>query len=172
MRMEEGLDTGPYCVVESVAVDDKTASQLTDELAGVGAHALLSALRLIESGTCVWKPQAEKDATYAEKLTKPEVALAPGLRTDDALRRVRAAGSSAPARARVADKNVTVVSAERGLEAVDEGGVLLTKRGVALGTSDGAVLVTRIKPDGKQEMHASDWGRGLRLDAGATWEHP
>jgi len=170
MRMEEGLDTGPFCVVETVDVDDKTAPQLTEELARAGAAALLRALPLIESGTCEWTEQVEADATYAEKIAKPEVVLAPTMTAAEALRRVRASSPSAPARARIAEKNVTVTLAQVGPEKVDEGGVVLSKEGIALGTSNGTLLVLRVKPDGKQEMQAADWGRGLRLSHDATWE--
>ncbi len=36
MRMEEGLDSGPYCVVETVEVGEKNADEVTRELATRG----------------------------------------------------------------------------------------------------------------------------------------
>ena len=42
MRMEEGLDTGPYCVRRATEVEGKSAAELTDELANLGARALVA----------------------------------------------------------------------------------------------------------------------------------
>ena len=50
MRMEEGLDTGAYCVCRTARIDGKTAPELTDELANLGSHALLTALVHVQSG--------------------------------------------------------------------------------------------------------------------------
>ncbi len=44
MRMEEGLDTGPYCVVARTQIGEKSVSDLTRELAQLGAQALACAL--------------------------------------------------------------------------------------------------------------------------------
>ena len=50
MRMEEGLDTGAYCVCRTAVVGRKNAAALTDELANLGSHALLTALVHVEEG--------------------------------------------------------------------------------------------------------------------------
>ena len=70
MRMEAGLDTGPYCLQQSVVSDAKSAIELTAELADLGAGLLISALPAIADGTVTWIDQAENEATYAEKITK------------------------------------------------------------------------------------------------------
>ncbi len=99
MRMEEGLDTGPFAAVARVAVDDLDAEALTHALAEAGTNALLDVLRQVEEGTAVWTPQDDSLATYAEKVGKPEVALQPEDPASVALRKVRASGPRAPARA-------------------------------------------------------------------------
>ena len=67
MRMEEGLDTGDYCVCRSLEVGDKDVALLTDLLADLGAHALLTALTQLEAGCIRWTRQDEEHVTYAEK---------------------------------------------------------------------------------------------------------
>ena len=59
MRMEEGLDTGDYCVCRSLEVGDKDVALLTDLLADLGAHALLTALTQLEAGCIRWTRQDE-----------------------------------------------------------------------------------------------------------------
>ena len=46
MAMEEGLDTGDYCISRSIEVRNQSAEALTAELAELGAQALLVALAL------------------------------------------------------------------------------------------------------------------------------
>lgn len=174
MRMEAGLDTGPFCRVESTLVDDKSTDELTDELAALGAKALVSALPAIEDGTAIWTDQDESKVTYAEKITKSDVAVDPDMSQEAVLRRVRASSAAAPCRVHLGDRTVTVIAAVRPTEsqiaAPAAGRVASVKVGVVLGVQDGAVLVTRLKPEGKGEMSAADWARGVRgLDA-STWD--
>ena len=57
MRMEEGLDTGAYCVCRTTSVAGKSAADLTEELADLGSHALLTALVRVERGVDAWTEQ-------------------------------------------------------------------------------------------------------------------
>lgn len=170
MRMEEGLDTGPYCVQLSTSVADKTAIELSTELASLGASALLEALRHIEAGTCVWQPQQEAGVTYAAKLEKPELLLDPTLQAEQALRRVRASSRHAPARAVLAGHEVVVTEATRVSGGPAQGCMAVDRDGVLLGFSDGALKVTALRPQGRTDTEAVAWARGARLASGATWE--
>ena len=63
MRMEEGLDTGPMLLKRETAVDRKTAGELTDELAELGAQALLEWLDKPSPPV----PQPDDGVTYASR---------------------------------------------------------------------------------------------------------
>jgi methionyl-tRNA formyltransferase len=171
MRMEAGLDTGPYCLQDSVASDRKSAVELTAELADLGAELLVSALPAIADGTATWTEQAEDEATYAAKVTKAEVAPEPGLTAEENLARIRAATPAAPARILIDNKGVTVLEAAADADhsALSAGKLQARPDGIALGTSRGVVLLLRVKPDGKGEMDAAAWVRGARLAADAAW---
>lgn len=170
MRMEEGLDTGPYCEVEAMDIGTKSASTLTDELAHAGARALIRALERVERDECVWTQQDESRVTYAEKLLKSDVVLEPGLEVDEALRRVRASGPSAPARVRIAGRTMTIVEANQGAVSLTPGAVWAGKDRLELGFSDGSVVVEVLKPEGKHSMGAAQWVCGFRADAECQWE--
>ena len=93
MRMEEGLDTGPFCVCRTLDVGEKTLPVLADELANLGSHALLTAIMQILRGQERWVVQKESDATYAHKIEKGELDLNPALGVDLLARRVRASSA-------------------------------------------------------------------------------
>ncbi|RDB62239.1 methionyl-tRNA formyltransferase [Gordonibacter sp. 28C] len=170
MRMEEGLDTGAFCVCRTARVDAKTAPELTDELANLGSHALLTALVHVASDVAEWTDQDESLVTYASKVEKGELNLAPEDEAAMAARKVRASSAAHPSRAVVAGRPVTV----RSLRAVDDarareladgmapGEVRFVGKRLFLGFSDGAAEVLAVKPDGKQDMDAKAFAAGVQ----------
>lgn len=76
MRMEEGLDTGPVCLVDRVAIEpNMTAGQLHDRLATLGADLMVRALAALERDSLDCTPQPDEGATYAEKIDKREARI-------------------------------------------------------------------------------------------------
>lgn len=178
MRMEAGLDTGDYCLERSVEVGDKTAEELTLELAGLGAQALLEALDLVEDGTVEWIRQDESKATYAAKIAKGELDLSPDDASALLVRKVRASGGSHPARTQVAGRASTVLElapldeeAQMLAEGMGPGEVRFAAKRLFLGCSDGAVEVLSLKPDGKKPMGAQAFAAGIQgiKQRGSTW---
>lgn len=111
MRMEEGLDTGDYCVSRRIPISGMSADELTCELADLGARALLTALEQVASGSAAWVVQGEEGVTYAEKLEKGELALSPELTVREAALRTLASDDAHPARCSIAGKGVRVLRA-------------------------------------------------------------
>lgn len=76
MRMEEGLDTGPVCLGEHIAIGaDMTAGELHDMLASRGAGLMVRALAALERGSLVATPQKHEGVTYAAKIEKSEARI-------------------------------------------------------------------------------------------------
>lgn len=91
MQMDEGLDTGDMLVRSELAIrDDHSAATLHDDLAQLGAQALLEALQQVREGTLQATPQPEEGVTYAEKLSKAESVLDLGQPAKELERRIRA----------------------------------------------------------------------------------
>ena len=111
MRMEEGLDTGPYRAYASTDVGEKTAAELHVELADMGGHLLVENLPALLGGSSRWTAQNEDEVTYAHKIEKHELQLSPDLTIVDFLRRVRASSESAPAKFKIENNGVTVLEA-------------------------------------------------------------
>jgi methionyl-tRNA formyltransferase len=69
MRMDEGLDTGPILIQETVPIDGSaTAATLHDALSECGANLIVQALDAIEFGSLKARPQPENGVTYAKKI--------------------------------------------------------------------------------------------------------
>lgn len=76
MKMEEGLDTGPIAVADTVAIgEDMTAGELHDELMRVGARLMVEALALLEAGGLTLVVQPRDGVTYASKIDKAETRI-------------------------------------------------------------------------------------------------
>jgi methionyl-tRNA formyltransferase len=170
MRMEEGLDTGPYCVQAGVPVNGATARELTAALADLGAQALDAALPSIADGCAQWVVQDDSLATYASKVTKDDVAIGPELSAEQASRRVRASMPASPSKILLGGRGVTLMDASAAAEPLPAAAVACSKLGLLLGVSDGAIMTTCVKPDGKAEMDACAWARGVRDLDTATWD--
>lgn len=179
MRMEEGLDTGPYCVRRATEVEGKSAAELTDELANLGARALLTGLSVVEQGGAEWTFQDDAAATYAEKLAKDELYPDPAEPAITLLRKVLASSEAHPARAVIAGRSATVERValpddERAAalcDGLEQGAVRFAAKRLLLGTGDGAVEVLSLKPDGKKSMDARAFAAGVQgiKAGGCTW---
>ena len=73
MKMDAGLDTGPILAQreEAICADDTRAS-LTERLSVVGAELLAEALPPYVAGDLQPRPQAEDEATFADRLRKED----------------------------------------------------------------------------------------------------
>ncbi len=73
MAMEEGLDTGPYCLTYRCELsDDMTAGALHDDLMVNGAKLMTEALAGLGASTLTFETQQQDGATYAKKIQKKE----------------------------------------------------------------------------------------------------
>ncbi|MCU1363373.1 MAG: fmt [Acidimicrobiaceae bacterium] len=156
ISLEATLDTGPVHLERRVSVDDKTAQELTGELAQVGAVALLEVLG---SPALLDHPHAQVgEVTYAEKITKELLHLTPEASTQVALRTVRLGG----AYFFVGGKRVVVLSARASDDHVPQGVVALREDEVVVGSHQGSWLLEAVRPEGSTTMTATAWWRGLR----------
>jgi methionyl-tRNA formyltransferase len=161
MRMEERLDAGDVCSVAATSATGKSARELTDELAELGANLLVDALPRVVDGTAVWQAQDETQVTYADKVEKYELALDPDATALTNTRRVLAATPQAPARCVICGRSVTVLSCCPAFERGVAGGVSFADRRLLLAAADGSFEVVSLKPDGKKEMPAAAFAAGI-----------
>ncbi len=88
MGMERGLDTGPMLAVRETPVDGKTAGELTDEIARMGAALMVEVLGRLDEIEPVQQPA--EGVTYASKIAKHEARLDFGQSAEAVERQIRA----------------------------------------------------------------------------------
>jgi methionyl-tRNA formyltransferase len=160
ISLEPALDTGPVHLERRVRVEEKSADELTTELAVVGATALIEVLAtpdLLENARA-----QDGEVTYAEKLTKETFHLTPAMTPAFALRTVRLGGAYLV----VADKRLGVASAHP-VEVVIAPGVVARHEGtIVVGLNGGAVALEDVRPEGSKTMGASSWWSGRQFGDG------
>ena len=91
MQMDDGLDTGDMLLEYTVPITDAhTAAVLHDELADIGARAIVEAIARLEGKGLTPRPQPDDGVTYAAKLDKSEAPLDFTLPAVVLARRIRA----------------------------------------------------------------------------------
>ncbi len=169
MQMEEGLDTGDYHTLGAVEIEHKTTEELLHELAEIGAAGLIEALPQIETGTYEWFEQDAELVTYAEKVSKDETLLRPGLTNAEFLRRVQASSHRTPSRCVICGRRVTILRAHPADIVLKRGEVVLEKKHIYLGLKGRAVEIDEVKPENKRVMSAQAWIAGLHGSDDLTW---
>jgi methionyl-tRNA formyltransferase len=164
ISLEPSLDTGPVHLERRIRVGEKTAQDLTRELAVLGASALLDVLG---SSELLDNPVAQQgEATYAEKLTKETFHLTPTMSGELTLRTVRLGGAFLF----LGTKRLVVLSAHPSTADVPSGRIVKREGSVVLGTSNGSLELGDVRPEGSSTMSALAWWAGLRLgDEGLAW---
>jgi len=164
MTLEEGLDTGPVHLERRVRVDEKTAAQLTQELAELGALALVDVLA---SPDLLEHPVDQRGTTtYAAKLTSETFHLGPSMSSVEVLRTVRLGRAFTM----VDERRLGVrVAHANGETRVAVGVIARVDGDVVLGTLDGDVVLDRVQPEGSSVMEARAWWSGARLGHEPRW---
>jgi methionyl-tRNA formyltransferase len=161
--LEEGLDTGPvFGVVTETIEPTDTAGDVLGRLAVAGAGLLVATLDAIEDGTVSARPQPGEGVSLAPKVTVEDARVdwsQPAMRIDRVIRGCTPApGAWTTFRdRRVKLGPVTPTDEQRPAGQLDGG---------LVGTATTAVRLGLVRPEGKGEMPAADWLRGLRVQPG------
>jgi methionyl-tRNA formyltransferase len=157
MRMEEGLDTGPMLLRESVPITPHTtAATLHDALSELGARLILDALR--DWPTPI--PQPEDGVTYAAKLTREDGKLDFTQPADMLDRRVRALTPWPGTYAQFGGETLKILAASPVAGTGAPGTILDAQFTVACG--HGALRLTRVQRPGRPAVPGDAYLRGLR----------
>ena len=161
MQMEAGLDTGPVRLEGRTSVADKTAGELTDELAAMGAQLMVQVLGDAEAYPAV--VQAEDGVTYASKIDKAEARL-DFTQTVDAVARQVLAFNPPGAFFEVAGERVRVLAAETVEENGAAGAVL--DDGLTIACAKGAIRPTSVQRAGRGVMTTTELLNGFPIPVG------
>lgn len=162
MQMEAGLDTGPTRLVGRTPVDAKTAGELTDELADLGARLMVETLADMVAHPAVAQP--DEGVTYAAKIDKAESRIDTTRPAVEVERQVRAFNPAPGAWIAIGGERIKILAAT--VEAMSgPPGTLIDDR-LLIACADGAIRPTLVQRQGKGAMSAAELLRGFAVPAG------
>ena len=161
MQMDEGLDTGPMLLTKEVWIDRKNAGQTTEELARVGAAALLEWLQAPSAP----QPQPAEGETYASKVDKSEARIDWARPAEEIERQVRAFAPFPGAWFDANGERIKLLEARAGSDANGKPGEVLDGcLNVAAG--EGYVRPIRVQRAGRSAMTVDELLRGFAIPKG------
>jgi methionyl-tRNA formyltransferase len=164
MRMNEGLDTGPVLMAESVPVGRKTSGDLTAELSRLGADLMVRALGALERGAVVPHPQAEEGVTYAKKIAKDEARIDWSKSAAEIDCHIRGLSPFPGAWTEANGERLKILYAEP-VDGQGRPGTLLDDA-LTVACADGAVRLQKVQRAGKSVMSAAELLKGFALPRG------
>ncbi|HEX6410713.1 MAG TPA: methionyl-tRNA formyltransferase [Sphingomicrobium sp.] len=161
MQMDAGLDTGPMLLKCELPLDGKNAGQATEELANLGASALLE---WIANRTPPEK-QPEEGVTYASKVDKAEARIDWTRPAVEIERQVRAFAPVPGAWFEANGERIKLLDARAGSDASGRPGEVLDDcLNVAAG--DGYVRPLKVQRAGRSVMTVEELLRGFAIPKG------
>ena len=160
MQMDEGLDTGPMLHRLTLDIRGKDAGQVTEELANLGAQALLDWI----GNPSPPEPQPIAGATYAKKVDKAEARIDWSKPAAEIELQVRAFAPSPGAWFEAAGERFKLLEANA-IELVGGAGKVLDEH-LTIGTGSGSIRPIKVQRAGRALMSPEDLLRGFPLAKG------
>lgn len=171
MQMDQGLDTGPVFLQRRIpiqATDD--FGTLHDQLAELGADALLEVLAAVASGQAKAQPQAEDGITYARKIEKSDTSVQWQQSAEQIERAVRAFRPAPGASACLSGEAIKIWRAHM-VEGTGQPGALLDfSQVLRVACGAGALVIDEVQPAGGRRMGTRDFLRGHPLKPSDRFE--
>jgi methionyl-tRNA formyltransferase len=161
MKMDEGLDTGPMLHRLTLDIRGKNAGEVTQELAQLGAQALLD---WIDKPTPP-EPQPIAGATYAAKIDKAEARIDWTRPAQEIERRVRAFAPTPGAWFEVSGERVKLLAAAIGTDASGKPGEVLDGN-LNIAAGNGYVRPLQVQRAGRSAMTPGELLRGFAFPKG------
>ncbi|PSJ39871.1 methionyl-tRNA formyltransferase [Allosphingosinicella deserti] len=162
MQMERGLDTGPMLDIRKTPIGRKTAGELTEELARMGADAMVDVLGRLDEISPVTQP--DDGVTYASKIEKHEAKLDFSRAAVDVERQIRAFTPVPGAFFEVEGERIKVHAAEVSPLSGAPGTIL--DHGLAIACAEGSIVPSVVQRAGRGPMTTAELLRGFTIPTG------
>jgi methionyl-tRNA formyltransferase len=169
-RIVKELDAGPvYGVLTEPVRPDDTTGSLLERLSHSGAELLVATLDGIEAGTVQAIPQPAEGVSFAPKITPADARVDWKLPAHVVDRQIRACTPDPGAwteldgaRLKLGPVSLTDPADPLHLPDLAPGELLAQRQAVFAGSGSRPVRLGDVQAEGKRQMTASDWVRGLR----------
>lgn len=166
MQMDAGLDTGNILHRQTCPIlPHQVAGELHDQLAHMGAEAVVHALHLQQQGQLKSTPQPTEGVTYAHKLTKEEAHLDWQLSATQLVNKIRAYHPWPIAYTLLNGQVIRLWQAQviAQQSAAEPGTIVdVSRAGIDVATSEGRVRITQLQLPSKKAQSAADVLNGHR----------
>ena len=168
MYMDVGMDTGDIISQEEVEIlDSDNLESVHDKLSALGAKLLLSTLPSIIDGTNDRLKQNEEEVTFAYNIKREEEHIDFNKTSREIFNLIRGLSPVPSSNAILFGEEMKILESKIGNgnyngkcgEIVD-----ISNEGIVVKTSDGCVVLTKIKPFGKKLMDANSYVNGIGKD--------
>jgi methionyl-tRNA formyltransferase len=166
MQMEAGLDTGPMLLKGETPVARKTAGELTQEIAELGARLMVQVLGVVDLAAYPPVVQPDEGVTYAAKIDKAEARLDFSHSAEQVERQVRAFNPMPGAFFELNGERLRVHAADIVDNAAQPGTILDDQLTIAC--AEGAIRPTIIQRAGRPAMPIDDFLRGFAVAPGTV----
>lgn len=163
-KLDEGLDTGAIYSQRSLKIEDSdTTVNLLEKLAKMGVPALIDAVSMVEAGL---SPAAQPQtlSTLAPKIAKQSGEIDWNQSAEYLDRQIRAFTYWPGTWSYFRGTKLAIVSAKRSplnLEKLTPGQIAVDEK-ILVCCGQGALELIRVKAEGKKEMSAQEWIRGVQ----------
>ena len=170
MRMDEGLDTGPFALqLRTPILPETTGGELTNTLAELGAEAVVEGMSKLAQNSLTLTEQDSDRATYAPKLGDEERVIRWGDPVEKVHDLVRALTPHIGSRAYHPDwsgpiKVLRARISEKTAREEAPGTVLPAKTRILVACGRGVLEVLELQAPGSKALSAPDFLRGRRLE--------
>ena len=171
MYMAEKLDCGDMIASAETSAEGKTASELLDELSGMGAELLLGVIPRLADGTAVRTPQDDSKACYARMIFKEDAHIDFSKTGKEICDLVRAMETSPGAFCLYGEENMKVHRAgykKCNISAAAGTVLRADASGIAVSCGDGEVIFENIQLPGKKAMDIKAFLLGNKIDIGTV----
>lgn len=161
MQLSEGLDEGPMLLKRALAIAPGTTSgRLTEELAELGAGALIEGLRRAKAEGLSVEPQNDAEATFAPLIDKKDGALDFALTAETLARKILGfdpwPGTFVPTDA----GPLKILSGEAVAGGEGAPGTILSLDPLVVATGEGGLCIHQLQAPGRKPLSSSDYLRG------------
>ncbi len=165
--MDEKIDHGEIIAQESLHIEPvDTYGTLSERLASLAASMLPVVIKSIEQGTCHRIRQDEQSKIYAPKVKKEETIINWNATTRTVFNLIRSLSPSPGAKTTFRDKELTIICAHPSDKRIEPASCHVEGKSVYVGTQDGSVVLTELKPENKGKISGLDFINGFRIQEG------
>lgn len=177
MITEEGLDCGAICLRDEIEItENMNYEELFESISQKSPELIELTLLNIKSGALKPVEQHHDRATYAHKIKKEDAQIDWTKSAREIHNLVRGLYKAPSAHCFINGKLVKILETIVEDEEIPAGFVgqageiiKISKDGIEVATTQGILLIKRVKPEGKGEMLSRDWANGAKLIIGGKF---